>query len=127
MRKLLCLLLILLPLTAGARPGQRNAGSVQLVVLDQSAADTADPNNQLYCFKVKCTNSGEKAVRITNNQFYVLDDQGRNHLVERGRYRDEQMLDPGQSVTLDRIYIAVPKTAKPKELHLRNLGSCPLK
>ncbi|MBT9588322.1 hypothetical protein IV102_33600 [bacterium] len=125
MRNLLCFLMLVLPIAGLARP--RQTGSVQLAVLQQSAASTADPNSQLYCFQVKCTNLGDKTVRITNNQFYVLDDKGQNHLVERARYRDEQMLDAGQSVTLDRIYIAVPRDSKPKELHLRGLGSCPLK
>jgi uncharacterized protein affecting Mg2+/Co2+ transport len=115
-----------MPLGVLARPNQQQ-GKVELAVLQQSAANTADPNHQLYCFQVKCTNAGDKSVRITNNQFYVLDDKGKNHLVERARYREEQVLDAGQSVTLDRIYISVPRTSKPKELHLRGLGSCPLK
>lgn len=96
-------------------------------VVKQNAASTADPNHQLYEFSVKCTNQGQQPVRLSNNLFYVVDDAGGMHHVERGRYPEIEALQPGQSMTLDRIYIAVPRDRKPKELHLMKMGSCPLK
>ncbi len=127
MRYLLCLLMLLLPLGATAKRARYPAGSVQIAVVKQVLATSPDPSHQLYDFTVKCTNLGNKSMRISNNQFYVVDDREQSHLVERARYRDLVQLEAGQSVTLDRIYIAVPRERKPKFLYLRGLASCPLR
>lgn len=127
MRKLLCLLILLLPLGVSAKRPRYPAGNVQIAVVKQVLATNPDPGNQLYDFTVKCTNLGDKGVRISNNQFYVVDDLEQSHVVERARYRDQVLLEAGQSVTLERIFIALPRDRKPKVLYLRGLASCPLK
>ena len=101
--------------------------SVSLSVVSQRAAQTADPNGQLYEYTVKVTNSGDKALQLSNNQFFVLDSAGGKHFVDRVKRPQQVTLAPGKSETFDRIYITVPRSLKPVELHLRKLGSVPVK
>lgn len=116
-----------MPLGVSAKRARTPTGHVQIAVIKQAVANNPDPSHQLYDFTVKCTNLGNKSLRISNNQFYVMDDRDQSHLVERARYRDQVVLEAGQSATLERIYIALPRDRKPKFLHLRGLASCPLK
>lgn len=122
------LLAACLCLPSTARPKLKDKeGSVQLSISSQSAANTADPNNQLYQYAVQVKNVGENPVDITNNQFYVTDSGGGNHYVERLRNAERTTLQPGQTVNFDRIYISVPRDLKPKEMHLAKLGTCPIR
>ena len=123
--RVLLLSLVVLGAAEARRP--RVSGRVQLEVLRQQQASTGDPGCQLFEFEVRCTNQGNQSLRISNNQFVVVDDLGAKHLVERGRYPDRQVLDPGKPVVFSRIFIAVPRERKPRELQLLNLGSCRLK
>ena len=128
MRNLILFLTLLLSCQVSARPQrQQSKGNVQISVVSQQPGNTSDPARQLYNFSVKCTNLGEQAVRVSNNLFYVIDDAGQPHHVERARYPEVVQLEAGKSITMERIYIAVPRSNKPKELHLGNLGVCPLK
>lgn len=114
--------------SAGARPHLKDhSGSVQLSISSQNAANTADPNNQLYEYAVQVKNTGESSLDVTNNEFYVTDSGGGNHYVERTRRAERTTIQPGQSFNFDRIFIAIPRNLKPVEMHLAKLGSCPIR
>jgi len=123
----LCIVLLLIGGSWQATARRPRQAQVQVELVRQHAASTGDPARQLYEFEVRCTNLGSQAVAVSNNQFFVLDDQGARHGVERGRYADRQLLDPGKAVVFAKIYIGLPRDRKPLELHLLNYGSCRLK
>lgn len=129
MRNLLVLLLLCLigQAPAFSRQPKKPLQVIQLTVQAMVKANTADPVDQLYEFTVSCLNQGDQAYEIGNNMFYLVDDQGVSHPVDRVRNPTRATLAPGKSATFDRIYISIPRQRKPKELHLRGLGSCPLK
>lgn len=110
-----------------ARRKKSEVETVKLTLVSQRAAQTADPNNQLYEYTVSCLNIGSEPVQLSNNQFYVVDSGGGNHFVDRVKRPEQATLAPGKSQTFDRIYISVPRNLKPVELHLRGLGSLTLK
>lgn len=110
-----------------ARRKKSEVETVKLTLVSQRAAQTADPNNQLYEYTVSCLNIGSEPVQLSNNQFYVVDSGGGNHFVDRVKRPEQATLAPGKSQTFDRIYISVPRNMKPVELHLRGLGSLTLK
>ncbi|MFN8612602.1 MAG: hypothetical protein U0931_33990 [Vulcanimicrobiota bacterium] len=122
------LLLTAVCLPALARPHLKDrGGSVQLTITSQNAANTADPNNQLYEYAVQVKNLGESSLDVTNNEFYVTDSGGGNHYVERTRRAERSTVQPGQAVNFDRIFIAIPRNLKPVEMHLAKIGSCPIR
>ncbi len=124
---LLCIVLLLVGSSWQAGARRPRQAQVQVELLRQHAASTSDPARQLYEFEVRCSNLGSQAVAVSNNQFFVLDDQGARHGIERARYADRQLLEPGKSVVFTKIYIGLPRDRKPLELHLLNYGSCRLK
>ncbi|MBS2037540.1 hypothetical protein JST97_21305 [bacterium] len=115
-------------LPAGARPHLKDrSGSVQLTISSQNAANTADPNNQLYEYAVQVKNVGQSSLDISNNEFYVTDSAGANHYVERTRRAELATVQPGQSFNFERIFISIPRNLKPVEMHLARIGSCPIR
>ncbi len=115
-------------LPSAARPQLNDKnGTLQLSITSQNAANTADPNNQLYEYAVQVKNVGADPVNISNNEFFVTDSAGANHFVERTRNPERTTLAPGQSANFDRIYIAIPRNLKPVEMHLARLGTCPIR
>lgn len=125
------MLVLTLALALGiAAHAQKNQASATLKVVNYRTSGTANPQETLHEFTVSVTNTGQTPLRLSNNMFVVTDDEGKRHMVTRGRYPERVALDPGKSDTLDRIYFNLPTGRKPKSLALmfarREVGSVDL-
>lgn len=117
MRMTLVLGLILLVL--GSAQAQRaNDKKATLKVIKNSATGTSNPSETMIELSVQVTNSGQAQLAFSNNNFVLLDNQGKRHLVNRGRYPERFDLAPGESATANRIFFTLPKEVKPAAVQL---------
>jgi hypothetical protein len=89
-----------------------------LSVAKMERTDTSNPGEVMLSFTVNVTNKSSEPVQFTNNNFGLMDSTGMKHLVNRARFFAMLMVEPGKTVTADRIFFNIPKEAKPKELVL---------
>lgn len=117
MRLTLILGLILLLLgSATAQRGQDKRATLKVV--KNSSTGTANPAETMVELSVQVTNAGEAQLAFSNNNFVLVDDQGKRHLVNRGRYPERFDLAPGESATASRIFFTLPKGVKPASVQL---------
>jgi hypothetical protein len=117
MKRLLIFLLLCCLTPCLAQRNQQQA-KVDIQVLNLSVSPSASLTDDLVHFKLRLTNKGQKPISYTNNRFVLKDSNGQTHLVSRPWYPQGSLLEPGQSVELDRVYFEIPKKSKPAELAL---------
>lgn len=113
--RLISILLVLL--CFGAVSAQKKRG-VELKVVKIERSSTASRTDDLIHLKIKLTNVSGRDLPYTNNRFVLEDSEGEKHLVSRGWYPQGKLLEPGQSVELERVYFEIPKDRKPRKVTL---------
>lgn len=115
----LTLILGLILLLLGSATGQRGQDKkATLKVVKNSSTGTANPAETMVELSVQVTNAGEAQLAFSNNNFVLADDQGKRHLVNRGRYPERFDLAPGESATATRIFFTLARGVKPAAVHL---------
>ncbi|MCE7872741.1 DUF4352 domain-containing protein [bacterium CPR1] len=109
-------LILLLLGSAGAQ--RANDKKATLKVVKSSSTGTANPSETMIELSVQVTNAGQAQLAFSNNNFVLLDDQGKRHVVNRGRYPERFDLAPGESATATRIFFTLPREAKPAAVQL---------
>ncbi|MEW6281192.1 MAG: hypothetical protein AB1758_21455 [Candidatus Eremiobacterota bacterium] len=108
----LALALILFMLLPAAAQNKRELKAT-LKVLKFTASGTSNPSESLYELSVQVTNAGKDRLAFSNNSFLLVDDSGKRHVVNRGRYPERFDLAPGETATADRIFFTLPRDSKP--------------
>lgn len=112
---ILGLILVLLGSAAAQRANDKKA---TLKVVKNTSTGTANPAETMVELSVQVTNAGEAQLAFSNNNFVLVDDQGKRHVVNRGRYPERFDLAPGESATASRIFFTLPKGVKPAAVQL---------
>lgn len=113
---LLILALILTLVTPTlARPGDRKRSPVKADIKIVKAEKTTSPdfNGELLQYTIQVTNRSERSIKVTNNHFVLKLESGVNKRVARGRFPTKVQLEPGKSVTVERVYFEHDRKDKP--------------
>jgi hypothetical protein len=72
----------------------------------------------MYELSVQITNAGTDRLAFSNNNFVLVDDKGKRHVVNRGRYPQRFDLAPGEKATAERMFFMLPNGSKPVSAQL---------
>lgn len=109
---------LILALLGSAGAQRANDKKATLKVIKNSATGTSNPAETMVELSVQVTNAGQAQLAFSNNNFVLVDDQGKRHLVNRGRYPERFDLSPGESATATRVFFTLPKEVKPAAVQL---------
>ena len=96
---------------------------MDLKILNRSESPASDPNKIVYGFELEVFNKTEKPINFSNVSFYLLDGMGGRYSVSSRRFASMSMIQPGQSLKIERIYFLVPKKAQLTQLIIFKQGS----
>jgi hypothetical protein len=108
--------------TQSLQPAPQKGDYVTMVILNKQAGDTSNPNEIMYSLTVQFTNNTQKSFQVTNNDLFLTEESGRKYAVNRLRFAEALFLEPGKTVTCDRIYFTVPRDSKIQYLVLYKRG-----
>lgn len=98
------------------RAGDATGGKVGLKVLDKKTGEPNDEGKMTYTLKVEFTNNTDSKVTLNLQNFYLEEESGTSRHVNDDNSKDDVTVEPGKTVTLQKINFTIPKDAKIKYL-----------
>lgn len=105
-------LIVVLLLTGWALAQKRDL-KAELKVIKCSPGQTSSQTNTLFELSVQVKNAGGDRLAFSNNNFVLVDESGKRHAVDRGRYPQRFDLAPGETATAERMFFSLPQGVKP--------------
>lgn len=111
-------LIILLLLTGVATAQKLRDVKAELKVVKCVQGTTASQTETVYELTVTVTNTGQGRLAFSNNNFVLVDAQGKRYVVTRGRYPARFDLAPGEQASVERMFYSLPNGVKPVSAQL---------
>lgn len=105
--------LIVVLLLTGWAAAQKRDLRADLKVVKCAPSQTSSLKDTLYELSIQVKNVGASRLAFSNNQFVLFDDDGKRHMVDRGRYPQRFDLASGETATAERMFFTLPNGVKP--------------
>ena len=98
------------------RAGDATGGKVDLKVLDKKTGDSKEEGKVVYTLKVEFKNNTDAKVTLNLQNFYLQEESGTSRHVNDDNSKDDVKVEPGKTITIEKINFTIPGDAKIKYL-----------